>query len=69
MFFSAYLHYAVISITALCNGTMCSHYSRNSLAVQLVRNLSAVQETWVRSLVWEDPLDPLQYYCLENPMD
>ena len=32
------------------------------------------QETWVRSLGWEDPLEsevetPLQYSCLENPMD
>ena len=24
---------------------------------QMVKNLSAVQETWVRSLVWEDPLE------------
>ena len=23
---------------------------------QLVKNLPVVQETWVRSLVWEDPL-------------
>ena len=23
----------------------------------------------VQSLSWEYPLDPLQYYCLENPMD
>ena len=24
---------------------------------QMVKNLSAVQETWVRSLGWEDPLE------------
>ena len=24
---------------------------------QLVKNLPAVQETWVRSLSWEDPLE------------
>ena len=25
---------------------------------------------WVQSLGWEDPLEePLQYPCLENPMD
>ena len=24
---------------------------------QLVKNLSAMQETWVRSLDWEDPLE------------
>ena len=28
-----------------------------SLVAQLVNNLSAVQETWVRSLSWEDPLE------------
>ena len=39
---------------------------------QLVKNPLAVQETWVQSLGWEDPLgeghgNPLQYSCLENP--
>ena len=28
-----------------------------SLMAQLVKNLHAMQETWVRSLSWEDPLD------------
>ena len=28
-----------------------------SLVVQLVRSLPVMQETWVRSLVWEDPLE------------
>ena len=28
-----------------------------SLVAQLVQNLPAVQETWVRSLGWEDPLE------------
>ena len=46
-------------------------YSWASLVAQLVKNLPAVQETWVRSLGREDPLGgrhghPLQYYCLEN---
>ena len=41
---------------------------------QTVKNLSAVQETQVRSPVWEDPLEegngsPLQYFCLEYPKD
>ena len=27
-----------------------------SLVTQLVKNLPAMQETWVRSLGWEDPL-------------
>ena len=38
---------------------------------QLVKNLPAMQETWVRSLGWEDPPGegkgyPLQYSGLEN---
>ena len=41
---------------------------------QLVKNLPAVQETWVRFLGWEDPLEEgkatqLQYSSLENSMD
>ena len=32
-------------------------YSWASLVVQLVMNLSAMWETCVRSLVWEDPLE------------
>ena len=40
---------------------------------QLVKNLPAMSETWVRSLGWEDPLgegkgSPLQYSGLENSM-
>ena len=43
--------------------------------VQQVKNPPAVQETWVRSLGWEDPLEKgkathsLQYSGLENSMD
>ena len=32
-------------------------YSWVSLMAQLVKNLSAVWETWVQSLGWEDPLE------------
>ena len=32
-------------------------YSWASLVAQLVQNLPAVWETWVRSLGWEDPLE------------
>ena len=51
---------------------MCIEWA--SLVAQLVKNLPEVQETWVRSLGWEDPLEkematPLQYPCLENLMD
>ena len=41
----------------------------------MVKHLSTLQETRVQALGWEDPLEkerngnPLQYYCLENPMD
>ena len=50
------------------------HYSWASLLAQLVKNPSAMQETWIRSLGWEDPLEkgkgyPLQYSGLENSMD
>ena len=45
-----------------------------SLVAQLVKNLPAMQETWVQSLGWEDLLEkgkanPLQYSGLENSMD
>ena len=45
-----------------------------SLVAHLVKNLSAMQETQVRFLGQEDPSgegnsNPLQYSCLENPMD
>ena len=32
-------------------------YSWASLVAQLVKNVPAMQETWVRSLGWEDPLE------------
>ena len=38
----------------------------------LVKNLPAMQETWVQSLGWEDPLEKatqLQYSGLENSVD
>ena len=51
--------------------------SRASLVAQLVKNLPAMQEAWVRSLVWKDPLEKgtathsriLQYSGLENSTD
>ena len=41
---------------------------------QMVKNLPEMQETWVLSPGQEDSLEngngyPLQYSCLENPMD
>jgi len=32
-------------------------YSWASLVAQLVKNLPAMRETWVRSMGWEDPLE------------
>ena len=45
-----------------------------SFVAQLVKNLPAMQETWVRSLGWEETLGerkgyPFQYSGLENSMD
>ena len=40
----------------------------------MVKNLPAMQETWVQSLGQKDALEkeidnPLQYFCLENSME
>ena len=44
-----------------------------SLVAQTVKRLSTMQDTRVRALGWDDPLEgngnSLQYYHLENPMD
>ena len=37
-------------------------YSWASLVAQLIKNPSAVWETWVRSLGWEDPLEKGKIY-------
>ena len=47
---------------------------RASLVAQLVKNLPTIQETLVQFLGQEDSPgegngNPLQYSCLENPMD
>ena len=50
-------------------------YPWASLVAQLVKNLPAVREIWIRSLGWGDPLEEeghgnsLLYCFLENPMD
>ena len=46
----------------------------DSLVAQLVKNLPAMQETWVRSLGWEDSLEKgaathSSILALENSMD
>ena len=57
---------------AITNASLFPH--RGFPGGLVVKNLPAVPETWVRSLGWEDLLEkengnPLQYSCLENPMD
>ena len=44
---------------------------RASLVAQLVKNLPAMWETWVRSLSWKDPLEKgkATHSGLENSMD
>ena len=57
-------YYVVFTLSDQCVG--------NSLVAQLVKNLTAVQEMWVRSLSWEDPLEKemaTHSSCLENPVD
>ena len=46
----------------------------HGLVAQAVKSLPTVRETWVPYLGQEDPLEkgdgnPLQYSCLENPVD
>ena len=50
-------------------------YSWAYLVAQLVKNLSAMRETWVRPMVWKDPLEKGTathssiLACIENSMD
>ena len=44
-------------------------WSIASLVAQMVKNLPAMQETWVKKVPWRWEWLPLQYSCLENPMD
>ena len=51
------------------NHLMSSLAFWTSPVTQLVKNLPAVWETWVRSLGWEDPLEKGKHSGLENSMD
>ena len=73
-------HYAVVyedtiyHVWTPCPGEPRANSMWASLVAQTVRNLPAMQKTWVRSLGREDSAGgghgyPLQYSCLENPMD
>ena len=44
-------------------------YSWASSVAQLVKNLPAMQETWVRSVNWEELLEKGKASGLENSMD
>ena len=44
-------------------------YSWASLVAQLIKNLPAMQETWVGKIPWRRKGYPLQYSSLENSMD
>ena len=46
-----------IPIKSLCKNYQASLWKRASLVAQAVRNLPAMQETWVPSLGGEDPLE------------
>ena len=60
-------------VTGSYNGILfCSKQELASLVAQMVKNLPAMQETWIQSLGWKDPLEKgiaTQYSCLENSMD
>ena len=63
----------LLSIAYYCN-RYCFLSVGASLVAQRLKCLPAMQETWVQSLGQEDPPgegngNPLQYSCLENPMD
>ena len=66
-------HYAFVSVTVMgLQG--CHACNRASLMAQTVKNSPGMQETQIQSLGWKYPLgeghgNPLQYSCLENPMD
>ena len=52
--------------------TSFKNKSKLPLVAQSVKNLPAMQETWVRFLgrsPGEGNSNPLQYSCLENPME
>ena len=47
-------HWTPLFITYIC---MLARHLWASLVAQLVKNLPAMQETWVQSLGWQDPLE------------
>ena len=65
------IHKSSLKVTAALLGP-CMPGTKASLVAQMVKNLPAMGETQLRALGQESPLEkgnPLQYSCLENPMD
>ena len=59
---STRFHLLIWTLTEIdnCNKTC---WARASLVAQLVKNLPAIQENWVRSLDWKDPLEKGKATC------
>ena len=77
MGFSRQEYWSVLPLPSPCESITIFKF-RDSLVVQWLRIHLVMQGTPVQSLVQEDPLEkkiathygtPLQYSCLENPMD
>ena len=47
----------MIVYSFLVGGDFAGCLARASLVAQLMKNLPAMEETWVQSLGWEDPLE------------
>ena len=45
------------SVIEIIDIALCKFKVSASLVAQMVKNLLAMRETWVRSLGWEDPLE------------
>ena len=48
---------ALVLIHSFIHPSKLIFYSSHHVLAQSVKNLPAMQETWVRSLGWEDPLE------------
>ena len=71
--FTIYFH-LIFHLTIGGNLFFSLNIFKASLVAQKIKDQPAMQEAWVQSLVRKIPLEkgngnPLQYSCLENPMD
>ena len=51
------LHISLTILDTSCIGEKSRSYLNTSLVIQMVKNLPAMQDTWVQFLGWEDPLE------------